>query len=308
MKNLIAILFVFSLLSCSGQKEQDLTIETSDIVNFWIAYDSIKNVPDKAQVFKSLYHDRASESFKKIMAESGDIRNPESYLESFEKYPKFWESLRKPTLNLQHISPDIRSCFERVRKVYPNFKPSDVCVFVGPFAIQGSVRDGMIFMGAEMNVPLNEIDISEFDEDISFVYQNDIKSTIIHETIHLQQKSNANDVLSACVREGSADFLAELFLGEPFKSPAYDYGRENEEKLWSEFSKEINSSDWSNWLYGSSGTDERPADLGYFIGYMITKAFYDQAQDKTEAVKQIIEVSDFNQFLEKSGYAEKFKK
>ena len=308
MKKLLAILTMISILSCKEQNEMTYTLETSDIVNFWTAYDSIKSVENKAEVFNKLYLEKASDLFDSIMAESGDIRNPENYLESFEKYPKFWESLRKPTLELQNILPDINSCFKKVKSIYPKFEPGDVCVFVGPWAIEGSVLRGVIFLGAEMNVPLKEVDLSEFEEDISFVYLNDIKSTIIHETIHLQQKSDAEDVLSACIREGSADFLAELFLGKPFKSPMYDYGWANERKLWAEFSKEMHSSDWSRWLYGSSGTDERPQDLGYFMGYVITKSFYENMNNKDLAVKDIIEVTDFDQFLEKSGYSEKFKK
>lgn len=298
-----------SFASCSGQKEKNYIIETSDIANFWTAFDSIKNTDHKAKVFSELYLEKASESFKKLISMSGDIRNPENYLQRFEQYPKFWESLRKPTLELQNIRSDIQSCYERVKNIYPKFEPGDVCVFVGPIAIQASVPTGdIIFMGAEMNVTLNEIDLSEFQQDISFIYLNDIKSTIVHETIHLQQMGESENLLQLTIREGSADFLAELFLEEPFKSPIYDYGKENERELWSEFSQELDSPDWNKWFYAKSKTEERPADLGYFIGYMITKSYYSKAKDKNKAIKEIIEVSDFHQFLENSGYAEKFTK
>jgi hypothetical protein len=289
--------------------ENNYIIETTDIGNFWTAFDSIKSADDKTKVFNELYLDEASELFKKMISLSGDIRNPENYLESFEKYPKFWESLRKPTLELQNITSDIQSCYEKVKNIYPEFKPGNVCVFVGPIAIQASVPTGdIIFMGAEMNVPLNEIDLSEFQEDMSFIYLNDIKSTIIHETIHLQQKDESKNLLELTIREGSADFLAELFLGEPFKSPIYDYGKKNELELWTEFSKELDNTDWNKWFYAKSKTEERPADVGYFIGYMITKSYYDKARDKNKAIEEIIEVSDFHQFLDKSGYPEKFEK
>lgn len=309
MKNLFLILTLISTLSCKGQDEMNYTIETSDIANFWIAFDSIKKVDKKAEIFNKLYLEKASSLFDTIIALSGDIRNPQSYLESFEKYPKFWESIRKPTLELQNISSDISSCFKKVKNVYPKFEPGDVCVFVGPMVIQASVPTGnIIFMGAEMNIPLNEIDLSEFEEDMSFIYQNDIKSTIIHETIHLQQKGKSKNLLQLTIREGSADFLAELFLGEPYVSPIYDYGKKNESKLWEEFSEELDSEDWNQWFYAKSKTEERPADLGYFIGYMITKSYYDKAKDKNKAVQEIIEVTDYPKFLERSEYSEKFKK
>lgn len=300
----MSILFI----SCSAQSENEYVIETSDITNFWIAYDSIKKTKDKAKVFKELYHDKASKMFKEQLELSGDMRNIENYLESFEQYPKFWESLRKPTLDMHEISIDIHASFDKVKQVYPKFKPGNVCVFVTPMVFQGrAYNNETIIMAAEMNAPLTEIDLSEFEEDMSFIYANNIRSTIIHETIHLQQNYEPKDVLSACIKEGSADFLAELFFGQPFVSPMYEFGRENEELIWAEFLKDLYSEDWSKWLYGSSKTDERPMDTGYFVGYMITKSYYDKSKDKNIAIKEIIEINNFDEFLSTSGYSEKFK-
>lgn len=152
-------------------------------------------------------------------------------------------------------------------------------------------------MGAEMNVPLDNIDLSDFREDMSYIYAIDIKSTIIHETIHLQHKGESRTLLDLTIREGSADFLAELFLGNPFQSPVYDYGYKNESELWSEFSNQLDSEDWNNWFYAKSKTNKRPADLGYFIGYMITKSYYQRAADKNKAIKEIIEVRDSYKFF-----------
>lgn len=66
--------------------------------------------------------------------------------------------------------------------------------------------------------------------------------------------------------------------------------------------------DFGNWLYngGQRGED---ADLGYYVGYEISKAYYGNAKDKQQAVKDIIEL-DFaddaavEAFLARSGYFE----
>lgn len=271
-------------------------------------YDSIQNTTEKSKVFSELYLDKASESFKKMIALSGDIRNPENYLRSFEEYPKFWKSLREPTLELQNIESEIIECYSRVKELYPNFKPGDVCIFIGVRSIQASVPNNgnLIFMGGELNLQFDKIDLSEFKPEETFAYQNSTKSTIVHETIHLQQKGDAETLLGQAIHEGSADFLAELFLNEPYKSQAYIYGRKNEEKLWIEFTKEMDSADISNWFYIESGKKDRPADLGYFIGYMISQSYYEKAMDKNKAIQEIIEVTDFKKLLETSGYADKF--
>lgn len=310
MKTFLAIFATFILYSCTGQNVDKFNIETSDIPNFWKAYDSIKNSNEKAKIFSELYLEKASESFKKMIALSGDIRNPENYLRSFEEYPKFWESLRRPTLELQNIESEITECYGRVKELYPSFKPGDVCIFIGVRAIQASVPNNgnLIFMGGELNLEFDKIDLSEFKPEETFAYQNSTKSTIVHETIHLQQKGDAEKLLGQAIHEGSADFLAELFLNEPYKSQAYIYGRANEEKLWHEFSKEMDSADISDWFYIESGKKDRPADLGYFIGYMISKSYYEKAKDKKEAIREIIEVTDFKKFLEISGYGDKFER
>ena len=308
MKIFLVIFTSFILCSCYGQTEEKFTIETSDIPNFWKAYDSIQNTTEKSKVFSELYLDKASESFKKMIALSGDIRNPENYLRSFEEYPKFWKSLREPTLELQNIESEIIECYSRVKELYPNFKPGDVCIFIGVRSIQASVPNNgnLIFMGGELNLQFDKIDLSEFKPEETFAYQNSTKSTIVHETIHLQQKGDAETLLGQAIHEGSADFLAELFLNEPYKSQAYIYGRKNEEKLWIEFTKEMDSADISNWFYIESGKKDRPADLGYFIGYMISQSYYEKAMDKNKAIQEIIEVTDFKKLLETSGYADKF--
>lgn len=309
MKTFLVIFTSFILYSCSGQNSKNVVIDTSDIANFWTAYDSIQNSTEKSKVFTELYLNKASEPFKKMIEASGDISNVENYFESFEKYPKFWASLRKPTMELQKIESEVFACYDRVKKIYPEFNAGNVCVFIGVRNIQASVwkKENLIFMGGELNLPFEDVDLTEFKPEETFAYQNSIQSTIIHETIHLQQKGESESLLGNSIHEGSADFLAELFLNEPYKSQAYVYGKKKEQNLWVEFSKEMYSTDVSNWLYGKSGKKDRPADLGYFMGYMITKSYYEKAKDKDKAIREIIEVTDFDKFLDKSGYAEKFK-
>ncbi len=308
MKTILAIFMSLMIYSCAGQNSNNVFIETSDIVNFWTAYGAIQNSKEKSKVFTKLYLDKASVPFKKMIGESGDIRNVENYLESFEKYPKFWESLRKPTMELQKVESEVFACYDKVEKIYPEFKAGNVCVFIGVRNIQASVwkKDNIIFMGGELNLRFEDVDLTELEPEETFAYQNSLKSTIIHETIHLQQKADSDSLLGHSIHEGSADFLAELFLNEPYKSQAYNYGKKNEKKLWIAFSKEMYSTDLSNWLYGESGTKDRPADLGYFMGYMITKSYYDRAKDKDIAIHEIIEVTDFIEFLKISGYEDKF--
>lgn len=31
--------------------------------------------------------------------------------------------------------------------------------------------------------------------------------------------------------------------------------------------------DYSNWIYNANTSKDRPADLGYYVGYLITRAY-----------------------------------
>ena len=50
----------------------------------------------------------------------------------------------------------------------------------------------------------------------------------------------------------------------------------------------------------------RPADLGYYVGYKICESHYKQAADKKAAVRAILEIKDFKDFLKASPYESKF--
>ena len=65
---------------------------------------------------------------------------------------------------------------------------------------------------------------------------------------------------------------------------------------------------FQDWLYGTSGKDERPNDLGYWIGYEIVKAYFDKKEDKKLAVHNILNIDDFDIFMKESGYLDPFLK
>ena len=111
--------------------------------------------------------------------------------------------------------------------------------------------------------------------------------------------------MGGVITEGVADFLAELALGNEAYIPPYRvWGEEHEAYVKSEFVKDINSRDWSRWLATSpehlKGNWFR--DLGYFIGYRIARAFYEQADDKDGALIVLLNNADPDGILRESAY------
>lgn len=112
-------------------------------------------------------------------------------------------------------------------------------------------------------------------------------------------------MLEQCIIEGSADFLGELISGKIGNNAPYEYASGKEKMLWEDFKKDLNlgeNDSFSNWLYGGERRDDRPADMGYYIGYMVTRAYYEKSADKRKAIREILTIKDCRKFLIDSGY------
>lgn len=63
---------------------------------------------------------------------------------------------------------------------------------------------------------------------------------------------------------------------------------------------------YSNWIANSNQeTADRPADLGYWVGYQICKFYFDEATDKRGAISEMLNIQDYKAFLVQSRTDEK---
>jgi uncharacterized protein YjaZ len=95
--------------------------------------------------------------------------------------------------------------------------------------------------------------------------------------------------------------------GKQINQTALEYFNKNESQLCTEFVKIMNDKAYHGWLYGGHKTqDGRPNDLGYAIGYKICAYYYAKSVDKKLAVKELLNINNFEAFLTKSGYLSKY--
>jgi hypothetical protein len=142
---------------------------------------------------------------------------------------------------------------------------------------------------------------------------------LVHELVHIQQaltqgietyQSLYSDgpmrsLLALAIREGTADFLADLAVGGHTHEAALAYLVEHEAELWDRFRGEMMARDAGSWMWAEPHVEGEPRDLGYVMGYRIVQAFYERAADKQQAVQEILGVTDYPAFLERSGYADR---
>ncbi len=294
-------------------QENQKTILTADVDHFWEAYDHLrqcKTFTDSANSFQQFYLDRATHGLIDFIRVR-DLQ-AEKYVLLVSKYPKFYQSLRKNSFEVKNAVQTIEAVFIRFKEIYPNFKPFKVCFAMGIMNTGGTISNNFVLIGTEVTTSRKEMDLSEFEnneyrklfegtEDL----QTKIKSLVSHECVHTQQSKTIDsnsikcELLYRILREGSADFIAELVSGNEKQN---EYADRNEKQIWADFKNEICNENSNNWLYNHSIIKDKPADLGYFVGYKIAKEYYKNAADKKQAVNDIIELTNPLQFLERSKY------
>ncbi|MFD0763973.1 hypothetical protein ACFQZI_03870 [Mucilaginibacter lutimaris] len=309
---ILAVAMVFPFF-VQAQHQKSTIVYTSDIDRFWTAFDSVRSTSDTAkqvQFVQKLYVDKGTEGLKAFMqARDYDAK---LWCKLINKYPKFWQSIKANTLSVKGQVNLITAAVQTLKKIYPEMRPAKMYFTIGGLRSGGTTTGDMVLVGAEIATADNNTDASELGDWLQTVFKNQQSSNLvsvnIHEYIHTQQKPGGNTVLVQCIREGAADFIAELVTKKPNKNAYVIYGREHENELKLKFNIDMFSTATGLWLY--NGSVNPHADLGYYIGYAICKAYYKQQSNKKQAIKDIIELDYNNEqqvvdFLDRSKYFNK---
>jgi hypothetical protein len=261
---------------------------TKDIDNFWKAFDLFKK-DTTVNPFGSAYLDIGSAGVKGFIPDR--IKSAGNLFNVVRKRRSDYEKVRATTLQMKEKEKQCRSAFYALKYWYPPAQYPPVYFVIGAYNSGGTFNEEGLFIGAE-----KQTDISN----IPFI--------VAHELIHFQQKNWMENptLLQQCIVEGSADFLGELISGETTNKTAIAYGDKNEEKLCREFVAKMDSTNYIDWLYDVSRKDDRPNDVGYWMGYKITQQYFMKTADKKQAVREILDIKDYKAFLVQSGYLKKY--
>jgi len=277
---------------------------TSDVERFWDVYSRLPAAADPVGLLARDYLDAGSVGLQDFIPNR--ILGAANLHAVLQRYPKYFAAIRAHTLKVAGAEPAVRRAFRRFKALYAEATFPDVTFVMGALNSGGTSSSSGLLIGTDLfgggpGVPLDEMD----DWHRAAIHATtDLPNLIAHELIHFQQKHEVRTLLGKAFHEGSADFLASLISEGNFNQAAYDYGHAHEAELWKQFKVEMGGEDASRWLYGSSRRDGHPADLGYFMGFRIAQAYYDQAKDKRQAVRDILTSSDIEGILKVSRYGE----
>jgi hypothetical protein len=305
-KNLLVLTILTIFGAFSTLFAQEVTVSVADVVNFWEAYDSVQTTTDRQKrldFIQKLYIDRGTQGLKDVQELRGV--KTENWLELIDTHKEDLEKKRPFTLTVLNQKPILDKKLKELKNFYPNFKGGAVYFLVGCWTFGGTIKGDHALVGVEIAASEREDWAVEL---------------VLHEFIHTIQVPCNYHFLSHTIREGMADFCAELLYGEKTLAELYPnmhtaFGLKNEAAIWADYKKyiHINREAYYQWLYGLEGrviNGKKMRDLGYFMGYQICKSYYNKAIDKKQAFQNMIELdltSDekAREFLLESGYLSK---
>jgi hypothetical protein len=269
-------------------------LQTSDVDRFFAVFDAAGGAPTALQL-QTDYLDQGSPGLKHFAS----IRNitGERIASAIAARPGMYLDARRCAATLPAVRRRVGEALDRLAELYPEARFPAATISVGrgrPVAV-ASASDGI-------NVGLEALCATTFinpDEEDRFV------GVLVHEYVHVQQSPLLQDadsltVLGGAFAEGAAEFVTELLTGDVAYAYLADLVRGRETEIETAFAADMHKTDLSAWLYNS--TPEKPADLGYWVGYRIIKTYYDRSPDKVAALRSILQATDAEAFLAESGW------
>ncbi len=280
-------------------------IVTEDVTRFWTAYDQLARAATYQDSLRALFehyylpgspglHDFIRSRIGSVIDLMDVIKEQRGYV----------ASMRESTLRVREFEPQIRSMLRRWSDLLPDAQFPEIYFLIGRMSSGGTTSPSRILIGTEMYGRTPEAPMSELRPWLQQVLRpiEDVPSIVAHELIHTQQHYRRDSrLLAQVLTEGIADFLGEMLSGGNINAHVYEWADPRAPELWADFQKVMLGTERAGWLYSNRGEGE-PNDLGYWMGYQIAKAYYQRAEDKQQAIRDMLSIQDAEAFLETSGY------
>ncbi|WP_299822052.1 DUF2268 domain-containing putative Zn-dependent protease [uncultured Pontibacter sp.] len=307
MRRTITALACCLLLSYTCTAQRKLEAIYSDVALFWHAFDQLQHAQSKEDSIRILdqeYIYKGSAGVQQFL--QGRISSGKYLQKTISQHPNYYTYLRSHTTKLNKILPRLDKHYKRLKKLYPDTDIPKVYFVIGALNSAGTIQQDPI-VGVDMFGYYPETPKQELSPWLKSVLRpiEEIDVVVMHELVHMLQKGNEdteNTLLKKSIGEGAADFVGELVTNSNINKHIHDYGNAHERELWHEFKRQMHDTDISNWLYNGLTSKNRPGDLGYYVGYKICEAYYQSSKNKKQAIKEILNISDYDVFLARSGY------
>ncbi len=280
---------------------KDASIVSSDIVNFIGAYKLLNPESDSLAILRENYFDKGSPGLKEYCNRHG--LTPEKLSAAINSAPEEYAEIPNFLDSLSEFKEQVYNEFEKFGEIIPDamYPPTYLLIGANRGIAQASPKGQLITIVKGLKKPDRLINV------------------IVHELAHFQQArslgfqayigtySKPDNMLDLVLREGGAQFINYyLVRGNVEDYSQLKFIEDNEKELRDRFEQDLSKQDSSYWLWESLDKSDHPILLGYAVGYKIIKAYYDNAEDKADAIKDILAITDPKEFLTRSGYPIKY--
>lgn len=287
-------------------------LEMESMHQFWDYFERAKRDTAHAKaIFKEFIFDGPRELRDFYVVRYNSLDN--MYGQMINAAPNYYSYLRRQFNpdSLNALKSKTTGWMRNFKNYYPQAVFPKVFVVPGILNSGGTATEMGMFVGGDMygrseSMPTDGLTDWQKGAIMKF---SDLPGLTIHELMHFQQSYkdtiNANTVLAGIIGEGVCDFLVELSSGETLDNSNLRYlqNPENRERILNDLRKELFIEDNSNWLYNGGAIEDRPHDLGYTLGYLITKSYYENHENKQKAVNELLNTDNFTEILKGSKFA-----
>jgi hypothetical protein len=295
MKQIRAAILIGALSAASAASAAEgPAIQLEDVERFYKIYDAAGGKPTAEELQRD-YLDAGSDGLKQI-AKSRNVTGAR-IAETLTKRPEIYINAKRCVETLPRVRARLAASLRELVRLYPQARIPPVTIVVGrgrPVAVGNPITGLQVGLEA-----LCAVDWLNPNLEDRFVH------VIAHEYAHVQQATAFAEkqqltLLERSLLEGAAELAAELTSGKVAYSNFEASTRGREKEIETAFVADQDKTDLSQWMDNS--TVEKPGDLGYWVGYRIAKAYYLRSPDKTQAVREVLDMSDAKAFLAKSGW------
>lgn len=269
-----------------------------DAYNFIRAMELVAGGAEIVATLEAEYFAKATPGLKQMV-----IKYPftaEDLAEAIASHEEDYARIAKNVEMIETRLPDFHEAYRRFKEIAPSviFPSTYFLVDVHRGIGSGSPEGQLITIE------------SRSDESISR-----LETLLIHELTHFQQLVSVGpdefyalfgakkSLLGLTIREGTAEFFADMITNRITQQDARDYVINNEAEIWERFTAEMSSAKAGDWMWSKPSTAGQPRDIAYVLGSRIVAAYYNNVADKDDAGRAIFAVVDYEGFLENSGYA-----
>jgi hypothetical protein len=287
------LILTTTYFNAQALRKSDRIID-SDVDNFWKAFDLLISDTTKNPFVEYLNYGTIG------LADfvPGRIESAERLKRHVLNRIDFYRHIRESIYTYKNYTDKIDQIYEKFHAIFPDAVLPMVYFVIGRENSGGTATRNGLSIALE-NFSYSETEKSPHGLNSSM---HNIVDVIAHELVHYHQKTNnEGNLLYQCLKEGSADFIAEILVsGLNLDSPLWKernaYGKKNECTLWNEFIKSKDDTTYGPWLYAD--TEHKPADMGYWIGYKVCETFFKENRADKNVYNSLLEISTLKNFME----------